>query len=211
MKTVSDTQPVRRRYERLAGQYDRRWQPYIDATLEEVLRALPCDGSSQLLDVPCGTGELARRLLTRGQQVRYTGADLSHTMLRQASDKIEPGQATWIEANVSCLPFGDAAFDTVVCANSFHYFRSPLQSAQELRRVLRPGGQLILVDWCDDYLMCKLCSIWLRFTDAAFFRTYSLDACRALLEQAGFHVTDAKRFRVGWLWGMMRLISRAGG
>jgi ubiquinone/menaquinone biosynthesis C-methylase UbiE len=106
------------------------------------------------------------------------------------------------------LPFADASFDGIVCANSFHYFRQPRRALEQLHRVLRPGGQLILVDWCDDYWSCKLCSLWLRWTDPAFFRTYSMTSCRQLLTETGFLVQAADRYRINWLWGLMRLVCR---
>ena len=77
-----------------------------------------------------------------------------------------------------------------------------------MRRVLRPGGQLVLIDWCDDYLSCKVCSLWLRLADAAFYRTYTLRRCDALLREARLEIVSAERFRINWLWGMMRLIGR---
>ena len=77
-----------------------------------------------------------------------------------------------------------------------------------MRRVLRPGGTLLLVDWCDDYLPCKLCSYWLRFVDSAFYRTYSFRSCEALLCEAGLEVVSSERFRISWLWGLMRLVGR---
>lgn len=77
-----------------------------------------------------------------------------------------------------------------------------------MRRVLRPGGTLLLIDWCDDYLSCKLCSYWLRISDAAFYRTYSLHSCDDLLRAAQFEMMSSERFRINWLWGLMRLVGR---
>jgi ubiquinone/menaquinone biosynthesis C-methylase UbiE len=115
-----------------------------------------------------------------------------------------------MQAEVCRLPFPTGRFDHVVCANSFHYFREPLQALREVRRVMRPAGGFTLVDWCDDYLACKVCSVWLRLTDPAFHRTYSLKACRSLLGRAGFDVVEARRFRANWPWGLMRLTCRRG-
>ena len=71
--------------------------------------------------------------------------------------------------------------------------------------MLRAGGTLILTDWCDDYLSCKLCSLYLRLTDPAFHQSYTLGECRQMLELAGFSVASAHRFKIDWLWGLMRL------
>jgi ubiquinone/menaquinone biosynthesis C-methylase UbiE len=205
---ADNTLPVRREYDRLAADYDHRWRPYIDATLRTIIEALRLDGREKVLDVPCGTGELEQRLLAAWPDLEITGVDLSRAMLQRAIEKDAGSKVTWIAADVSRLPLPDDEFDVVVCANSFHYFRAAERSLQEIRRVLRPGGTFILVDWCDDYLTCKLCSLWLRWTDPAFHRTYSLRSCRSLLEDAGFQIEHAERFHINWLWGLMRLVCR---
>jgi ubiquinone/menaquinone biosynthesis C-methylase UbiE len=198
--------PVLQEYDRLAPEYDRRWKHYIDSTMELVLSGLSLSGDERVLDVPCGTGELERHLLTRWPDLRIVGADLSPQMLSQARAKENVGsRVEWVEADVCQLPLPNHSFDYAICANSFHYFRSPLDSLQEMRRVLQPDGTLVLVDWCDDFLVCKLCSLWLRWTDPAFYRTYSSNECSALVEQVGFRVTDTQVARVGWTWGLMRL------
>jgi ubiquinone/menaquinone biosynthesis C-methylase UbiE len=199
---------VRQEYDRLAPFYDRRWREYLDATLGFVEEGLALNGNERILDAPCGTGELERRLLRRWADLKITGVDLSREMLAQAAAKDASQSVQWIEADVQELPLADASFDWVISANSFHYFRLPQKALAEFRRVLRPDGSLLLADWCDDYLMCKLCSLYLRWTDPAFHRTYSLRRCRSLLKKTGFHVEEARRVRVGRLWGMMRLDCR---
>jgi ubiquinone/menaquinone biosynthesis C-methylase UbiE len=205
---MRDTESVRKVYDRIAADYDRRWRPYIEVTLARIIEAASFDGREKVLDAPCGTGELEQRLLAAWPDLHVTGVDLSPAMLRCATQKEGLGSVSWIVADVSRLPLPDGEFDVVVCANSFHYFRAPEISLREIRRVLRRNGVFILVDWCDDYLTCKLCSLWLRWTHPAFYRTYSLRTCTSLLERSGFEVQDAEQFRVNWLWGMMRIVSR---
>jgi ubiquinone/menaquinone biosynthesis C-methylase UbiE len=202
------TSPVRVEYDRLAAHYDRRWQPYIEVTLSSVIEALEFQGDEEVLDVPCGTGELHRRLIAKWPDLCLTGVDLSPGMLAQAKAKDETKRTRWVEADVDELPMPDESYDCVICANSFHYFRAPSRSLEAMRRVLRPGGRLLLVDWCDDYWTCKACSLWLRWTNKAFYRTYSLKSCIALAEDAGFEIEHCRRFRVSWLWGLLLLDCR---
>jgi ubiquinone/menaquinone biosynthesis C-methylase UbiE len=198
---MSEHLPVRHSYDSLAASYDTRWRRYIDATLALATEPLQFSGHEHVLDVGCGTGELERRLLERCPMLRVAGVDVSPNMLRQAAQK--GMSAVLVAAEADRLPFADGSFDIAICANAFHYFRRPDCSLAEMRRLLRPEGRLVLVDWCDDYLSCKLCSVWLRWTDPAFHRTYSLAACRRLLETGGFVIKAGLRRRIDWLWGLM--------
>lgn len=198
---MTEHQHVRRSYDDLAATYDTRWRKYIDATLALAMESLELAGGEHVLDVGCGTGELEDRLLDRWPGLRTTGVDLSPNMLQQAADK--RSNVALLAAEAHRLPFAEASIDVAVCANAFHYFRRPAETLADMRRVLRPAGRLVLVDWCDDYLSCKLCSVWLRWTDPAFYRTYSLSDCRRLLETHGFTVQSGIRRRIDWLWGLM--------
>jgi len=205
---LPEAEAAREEYDHLAPVYDRRWRHYIDATLRAIVRQVRFQGQEHVLDIACGTGELERQLLPRWPDLRIVGVDVSLGMLRQAVAKVRAEQVAWVQADVARLPFPDASFDTAVCANSFHYFPAPAQALHEIHRVLRPGGQFVLVDWCDDYLSCKLCSLWLRLTEPAFHETYTLRSCRSLLEGAGFEITHTDHFRVGLIWGMMAFVGR---
>lgn len=216
------TDRVRTEYNRLAETYDQRWSHYVDSTIAATLEGLELVGDERVLDIPVGTGELAIRLLQQCPALRIAGVDLSPRMLDQAAAKLEEfylsrtGDLPCVltvpdlyEGCVTSLPFADHEFDYVFCVNSFHYFPDPEKSLRELRRVLRDGGKLIMVDWCDDYWICRICSFWLRLVDPAFHRMYSQRDCEALIRDAGFQVAHTSKFRVGRIWGLMRIEARA--
>ncbi len=207
-QNTSTSDSVRRSYDRLAEDYDRRWNFYVNATLEAVLQVACPNASERVLDLACGTGALGERIVRQWPTVQVVGVDVSFAMLQQAATKFALHDTHWCQAESNRLPFRDAAFDLVICANSFHYFHHASKALAEVHRLLRPGGTFIVVDWCDDYFTCKLCSLWLRLRDPAFHQMYSQKACERLLTDAHFEITDSTKFRINWLWGLMRFVCR---
>ena len=179
--------------------------------MRATLDGLELRPGGRVLDLATGTGELTRRLLERQGDLTVVAIDLSRAMLVRGLTK--PDLSPWrpVQGDATRLPFDEGAFDAVLCANAFHHFPRPAQVLAEVRRVLRPGGTLALTDWCDDYLTCKLCSIYLRLTVPSFRRTYSLRGCRRMLQAAGFRVVAHRKFKMNWLWGLMRLEAHASG
>jgi hypothetical protein len=59
----------------------------------------------------------------------------------------------------------------------------------------------VITDWCDDYLACRLCSIYLRLLRKAHFRAYTQRECGDLLRRSGFVDVVVERYKIDWLWG----------
>jgi SAM-dependent methyltransferase len=118
-----------------------------DARLVTLLRrSLPAPGG-RLLDLGCGTGELAGVAHAAGIAVEWTGVDLRLEAVAHAASA-HPW-ARFVEASGDALPFDDASFDVVVASTLFSSLPSPALErdvANEISRVLRPGGWLIWYD-----------------------------------------------------------------
>ena len=93
----------------------------------------------RVLDLGCGTGELARALAAAG--LRAAGCDISRQMLLRAA-RDRHGCAGWVQLEPGWrrLPFASAAFDVVVAASVLEYVAEPATVLRECARVLRPGG-----------------------------------------------------------------------
>src|ERR1700679_3749256 len=94
----------------------------------------------ELLDLGCGTGELARHLAAA--DYRVTGCDIAPLMLRQAAAADQGQAVSWISLEPSwrTLPFEVSSLDAVVAASVLEYVQDPAVVLAECARVLRPGG-----------------------------------------------------------------------
>ncbi len=193
---------IAKEYSQLAERYDTKWSFYVERTTRETLARLKLRPSEQLLDVGCGTGALLYRLSANHPVAHLSGVDAVAEMLAIARRRL-PAAINLRQAWVEDLPFGAEQFDVVVSCNVFHYLRQPVVALREMERVLRPGGRLIITDWCDDYLACRLCGMYLRLFNRAHFKVYRERECIQLLNQAGHAVVDIDRYKINWLWGLM--------
>src|SRR5579883_805122 len=119
--------------------------------LRRMVAGLPLPAGGRVLDVPCGDGFftacLARELYPFGTVV---AADLSPAFLRLAARVV--GRSTkavgveFVRADAHHLPFAAESFDLVWCAQSLITFDEPADALRELRRVVRPGGHVAVVE-----------------------------------------------------------------
>jgi ubiquinone/menaquinone biosynthesis C-methylase UbiE len=202
--------PVVAEYARAAQHYDEKWAFYVEATTRETLRRLPMTSGARVLDVGCGTGELMRRLRAKYPHAVLAGLDPVAEMLAVARDKLS-GNEDLRTGYADALPWGAGTFDVVVSCNMFHYISHPVEALREMGRVLRPGGSLVLTDWCDDYLACRVCNLYLRLTNRAFYKTYRQAECRELLHAAGYRDLTIERYKISWLWGLMTAVVKKEG
>jgi ubiquinone/menaquinone biosynthesis C-methylase UbiE len=193
--------------DRRAATYDRRWCFYTEVTIRETLRRLDLPQNSTVLDLGCGTGSLMASLVNDWSGLRVVGIDISEEMLRLAVRKIKPENALAL-ADAHGLPFRKESFDLIVCCNSFHFLSCPKSALTEMMRILRPSGRIVITDWCDDYLVCKIRGLYLRWFDPAHFRMYGSRKCGSLLKEVGFDIEMLERFRISWLWGLMTAKAR---
>jgi SAM-dependent methyltransferase len=112
------------------------------ARLDAALRARVGAGGD-LLDLGCGSGDLARRLAAGGYRV--TGCDIAPYMLREAAAADGGHTVRWIRLDPGwrTLPFEAASLDAVVAASVLEYVHDPSTVLRECARVLRPGGTLL--------------------------------------------------------------------
>ncbi len=133
--------------------------------------ALAPESGDRILDLGCGNGlltaELARAVGSDGQ---ITGLDASTDMLNSARNRCSGFDTVdLVQSLADDMPFQDAQFDKAASIQVFEYLDDPRPSLRELRRVLRPGGRLVIGDvhwdslcWHSDHpgRMDRMIEIW---------------------------------------------------
>jgi SAM-dependent methyltransferase len=132
----------------------------IENVAEEFMARQPVAPGLRVLDVACGTGNLAVIAARRGCVV--TGVDIASNLLEQARSRAaaEGLRIDFLEGDAEALPFGDAQFDLVVSMFGVMFAPRPDMVAAELWRVTKPGGQIALANWTPEGFIGKMFNVF---------------------------------------------------
>jgi len=128
----------------LSVNIDKRWRRLVRKQLERVLER----SDATVLDVACGTGDLSIEL-RRGARAGVIGTDFCRPMLAIADKKSAALDLAipYIEGDALNLPFADSKFDALTIAFGLRNLASFKDGLVELRRVLKPGGKLVVLEF----------------------------------------------------------------
>lgn len=155
-------------------------------------------GDWRLLDIATGAGHTAFAFAPRVQEVVAT--DLTPEMLAQAqrlADERGIANISWKECDVHALPWPDARFDAVTCRRAAHHFGRLDVALAEMKRVLKPGGRLIIDDRSvpEDDLSDRLLNALDRLHDRSHVQEYRASTWEALLGAHGLQVEAVETYR----------------
>ncbi|MBR1877508.1 MAG: bifunctional demethylmenaquinone methyltransferase/2-methoxy-6-polyprenyl-1,4-benzoquinol methylase UbiE [Paludibacteraceae bacterium] len=127
---------------------DRRWRRKAVASMQPARR---------VLDVAIGTADLTIEMLRQGKAVQVTGIDLSTEMMAIGEEKIirekakgrmdESAEVEFVYGNAQEMPYEEGSFDAVTCAFGCRNFADLDAGLREMHRVLRPGGQVVILEF----------------------------------------------------------------
>ncbi|MFF5217315.1 class I SAM-dependent methyltransferase [Micromonospora sp. NPDC000442] len=198
-RNIAETPTARQRrvWDRSAPSYDKQIAFFERVQFAGGREWLGARARGRVLEVAIGTG---RNLPYYPQDATVVGVDLSPAMLdiarRRAADL---GRAVDLrEGDAEELPFAPASFDTVVCALSLCSIPHPARAIDDMKRVLVPGGRLLLLDHIGSTWPAVRAAQWLleRLTIRAageHFTRRQLPLVRA----AGFTIVEAERSKAG--------------
>jgi len=146
----------------MAGDYD-RFSRYMEQGARMFYEQLDVPAGSQLLDVACGSGQVA--LWAARDGVNVTGVDIAPNLVlrAQARANAEGLKACFIEGDAEALPFEDASFDVVISLVGVMFAPRPELVARELLRVCSPGGTIAMGNWTNEGYIGQMFKTSARF------------------------------------------------
>jgi ubiquinone/menaquinone biosynthesis C-methylase UbiE len=181
------------------------FQPAYRMFMEELYRWRRTDEREfDVLDIGCGTGSWLAMVAGSGLPARrLVGLDYSASMCGVASAKAQSieGAPGFINGDSEHLPFADESFDVLTCSHSFHHYPHQAAAVREMKRILRPGGRLMLIDgFRDNIIGWVLFDVFITRAESTpeakvFHAPWSL--MRKYFEDAGF--LDIRQRKTG-IW-----------
>ena len=159
------------------------------------------------LDVGCGGGKTVDRLAKMAADGWVVGLDYSEDSVivsrRKNAKHIHDGRVEICHASVSAIPYEDNTFDLVTAMETFYFWPAPDTDLREVRRVLKPGGELLIA--CTMYKGGKYDARNRRFVDEIDMTYLSVDEFRDLLEGSGFDEAQVfVEYDKGWICAVAR-------
>lgn len=212
METLS---PVDRKRE-IAARFDLRADTYDRnraqrACAQRLLELAELQPGERVLDVACGTGNISLPATKAvGPQGRVVGVDLAEGMIAQARRKAQQMGLANIDLRVGDaehLDLENGLFDAVLCGLGVLFFPDQPAAAREWHRLLRPGGRVVFSAWRQRFggatreqLDARLAALGLRAPSITSPHTQDPEACRSLLEQAGFEDVEVLTEQHGFFY-----------
>jgi ubiquinone/menaquinone biosynthesis C-methylase UbiE len=150
----------------------------------------------RVLDIACGPGFVALEFARHAREV--VGVDLTSEMLKQARALARREgfkNVTFRRADVNHLPFSDATFDLVVTRASFHHFPEPERVLNEMVRVLKPNGRILISDNTskNEPEKSRLQNALEKLRDPSHVEMLPLKKWRRFFRNAGLRVVKERR------------------
>lgn len=176
----------------------RKGLPEIKALALQIAAAIP--PHAQVLEVAPGPGFLSIELAKRGLPVRAVDISQTFVEIARRNAAAESVDVLFELGNAAALPVEDASIDFVVCRAAFKNFAEPVKALAEMRRVLRPGGQALLIDMRRDTPLSEVKRYVNGLGVSRVNRWFMMFVFRNMLIKRAYPLADIRRMaqEAGW-------------
>lgn len=167
-----------------AQNYDKTFYgKHARSNYKHILNEINQVKKGNILDVGCGTGEILN-ILSKSNYNLY-GIDISENMLKKAKTKLK-NSAKLTVGDSEHLPYEDNKFDIIICNDSFHHYPNPLKALNEMKRVLKKGGKIIIGDCYQPIIFRQIMNMFIKFSKEGDVKIYSRKEFTKMLKKFNF-------------------------
>lgn len=153
-----------------------------------VIELMALTSGTSVLEIGFGNGGFVGELLKQANGIRYTGLDWSQAMVNAARKQNQAlKKAVFIHGASVQMPFASQCFDMVMSVNTLYFWENPEQDFAEIRRVLKPAGQ-VCIAFADKSFMSQL-----SFSQYNF-KLYDKESVVDIIERSGFQIVQAETY-----------------
>jgi phosphatidylethanolamine/phosphatidyl-N-methylethanolamine N-methyltransferase len=190
------------RYDSIAKHYEAVMRPlerwFLDTLRDKTLKKLPA--GAHTLEVGAGTGSNFKFYPVNSSGV---ASEVSGEMLKVAKDKPRPAEVHLLQNDAEELPFADRTFDAAFATLVFCSVEAPKQALTEMRRVVRPGGTIVLLEHVRPNSLLGVLFDVLNLFTAPLFCDHINRRTAETAREAGLEVLSVEKSQ----WGILNLIT----
>ena len=186
-------------WEKLAHRYNDQWvqkyslRPTRRDVKKIVLPLLEKNNNMKILDIGCGTGQLAKEISDEYPFVDYLGIDVTKNMISLAKKSNDGKKVRFINKSVDDF-ICDERFDIIICTHAFPYFPNKEKAMSKMYKLCKEGGKVIIVSSSTNNLKDLLANLIVK-TKTGRAKYLSVKQMKHLLSCAGFTVKSVDVIR----------------
>lgn len=178
---------------------DEGFQVAAEAMTQRVTMAARVRSGSRILDVGCGVGGTIAHLNERLSDCQLVGLNIDERQLVRARQLVQPGRGNsvgFVQGDACELPFDDGAFDVVTAVECIFHFPSRQRFFHQARRVLRPGGTLMVSDILIDGDKVDQMNAWVQHNASALGGFYGSSTSTSVTSSVYAELAASEGFTV---------------
>lgn len=158
---------------------------------------LNISAGKRFLDVGCGTGWAVREAASRLTSDIAYGIDISPGMIEKAVAQSASIQNVEFQiADAEAIPYPDEYFSLILCTCSFHHYQNPMGALLQMKRVMKKGGRLVILDSARDVSFAIwLQDRWRRYLERSHVQYYTTTEMEQLLAESKWSLVNKTTIR----------------